>query len=143
MDLREVDCETWTELLSEIWGFHSGEDSSWGLLGCDVMSQPRQGRVQRLVLNIQAPVQHRTSWTVEYLLYNDIVTCMNIMPGIIGTVMPILLHHCTKLTKASTWKKNCVIIKLAPTSTCNQGELAFGSTWFEYLPGKTTWTSGI
>jgi len=23
--------------LCEIWGFHGTEDSSWGLLGCDVM----------------------------------------------------------------------------------------------------------
>jgi len=44
---------------------------------------------------------------------------MSIIPGIIGTVMPILLQHFTKLAKILTSKKNCVIIKLAPTSTWN------------------------
>ena len=54
------------------------------------------------------------------MLYHGLITCMSITPGIIGTVMPILLHHCTKLAKILTSKKNCVIIKLAPTSTWNQ-----------------------
>jgi hypothetical protein len=59
------------------------------------------------------------SWMSSQLV-EDSVTCISITPGIIGTVMPILLQLCTKLTKLSTWKKNCVIIKLAPASTWNQ-----------------------